>query len=136
MKAPRRKLDLVLVWMLVPLGRSQAPSWKSIEHLTQQTRLYIACGRKIPLESEAVNKAAAISFNAGGFGQEPIIDSKGSWAVGKFQVIDDLEIFLIDADDVPLDGTARFGPPFCAWFRCPSCAIAAFFLWVQRVAMG
>ena len=41
--------------------------------------------------------------------------------MGKFQVIDDLEIFLLDADDL--------------WFRCPSCAVAAFFLWVQRVAM-
>ena len=45
-----------------------------------------------------------------------------------FQVVDDLEIFLIDADDLLPDGTATFGLPFCAWFRFPSCAVAAFFL--------
>ena len=75
-------------------------------------------------------------FNAGGFGQELILDTEGSWAVGKFQVVHDLEIPFIDADDLLPDGTARFGLPFCAWFRCPSCATAAFLLWVQRVAMS
>ena len=47
--------------------------------------------------------------------------------MGKFQVIDDPEIFHTDTDGLLPDG---------AWFRCPSCAIAAFLLWVQLVAMG
>ena len=46
------------------------------------------------------------------------------------------EISTSDADDLLLDGTARFGFPFSAWFRCPSCAIAAFLLWVQLVEKG
>ena len=64
--------------------------------------------------------------------RELIIDSEGSWAVGMFQVVDDLEVPFIDADDLLLDGIARFGFTFCAWFRCPCCATAAFLLWVQR----
>ena len=37
----------------MPLRRSQTPSWKSIEHWTQQNKTL-----EIPIESEAVNKAA------------------------------------------------------------------------------
>ena len=35
-----------------------------------------------------------------------------------------------------LDDVAWFGYPFSAWFCCPSCTIAAFFLWVQQVEKG
>ena len=49
----------------------------------------------------------------------------------EFQVVDSLEISIFDADDLLPDGTAWFGFSFCAWFRCPSCATAAFLLWVQ-----
>ena len=77
-----------------------------------------------------------MSCYAGGFGQEPIIDSEDSWAVGEFQVVDNLEISISDADDLLPDGTAQFGFPFIAWFRCPSCAIAAFLLRVQLVEKG
>ena len=70
------------------------------------------------------------------FGQELTIDSEGSWAVDEFQIVDNVEISLFDADDHLPDGTAWFGFSSCAWFRCPSCAIAAFLLWVQLVAKG
>ena len=56
--------------------------------------------------------------------------------MGKFQFIDNPEIIDIDTDGLLPDGTATLGLPFCAWFRCPSCAVAAFLLWVQRVAKG
>ena len=78
----------------------------------------------------------SVIFHGGTGGQELVIDSEGSWAVGMFQVVDDIEISLIDADDLLPGGTARFGFAFCAWFRCPSCATAAFLLWVQWVAMS
>ena len=47
-----------------------------------------------------------------------------------FQFIDNPEIPDIDTDDLMPDGVAWFGYPFSAWFCCPSCTIAAFFLWV------
>ena len=56
--------------------------------------------------------------------------------MGEFQVVDNLEISISDADDLLPNGTAWFGFPFSGWFRCPSCAIAAFLFWVQLVAKG
>ena len=77
--------------------------------------------------------------NAGGFGQEPIIDSKGSWAVGKFQVIDDLEIFLIDADDILPDGSVPGFVVLLAPLQPSSCGFSVS-RWVDilvpRVVMG
>ena len=47
--------------------------------------------------------------------------------MGEFQVADDLEILLTDADDLLPDGTA-----ILCLVSLYSCAIAAFFSWVQR----
>ena len=44
----------------MPLRSSQTPSWKLIEHWTRQTTLHRLL-EEIPLESEAVTKAAELN---------------------------------------------------------------------------
>ena len=58
-----RKSESMLIWKSAPSKFSRVPSWKSIEHLTLQTRLSIAHRKthyKPPVEPEAVSMAAEL----------------------------------------------------------------------------
>ena len=57
-KALWRNLGWMLIWKSVPLRRPQTPSWKLIEHWTQQTRRFIACWKKFHLSLRQVTNAA------------------------------------------------------------------------------
>ena len=61
-KVSCRNLAWMLTWRSVPLRRSQTPSWKSIEHWTQQTKTLHRLLKAIPFESEAVTKATELNI--------------------------------------------------------------------------